>query len=149
MNTSKDNSKILIEIGKKKVEILEEISKIEQNIYDLETKYLEITQSTGNIIKGWEHIFVPKPKVHNTSTPINYKKVKFPNNERIFSQTSFTNPLLKDDTIVLNQNDSSSIDQFDTNFLKRKKKIPSLTLKKKKKIEDDSFKISDKDSLEE
>ena len=67
MNNLEEKTKILIDIGTKKLEIEGEIKKIEKHIYDLESKYLEMTQFTGNIIKGWEQIFVPKPKI-NTQT---------------------------------------------------------------------------------
>jgi hypothetical protein len=149
MNTSKDHTKILLDIGKKKVEIEEEIFKIERHIYDLETKYLEMTQNTGNIIKGWEQIFVPKPKVHSTSAPSNYRRQKLATSERIFSQTSYSNALLKDDSTGDQEYQGNSLQRLDSNFLRRKKKLHSLSLKKRKKKDDESFKLSEKDSFEE
>jgi hypothetical protein len=149
MNTSKDQTKILLDIGKKKVEIEEEILKIERHIYDLETRYLEMTQNTGNIIKGWEQIFVPKPKVHCTSAPSNYRRLKLTMSERIFSQTSYSNPLLKDDSTGDQEYNGISLLRVDSNFLRRKKKLHCLSLKKKKKKDDESFKLSEKDSLDE
>ena len=101
-NNQDDNNKILYEINQKKQEIKEDIDKIEKYIYDIETKYLEITQHNGNIIRGWEQTFNTKSKI-NAQTIQNslIKRQKFSSNERIFSQSSSNNP-------YLNENISSS-----------------------------------------
>ena len=162
MNTNNDeNTKILIDIATKKLEIESEIKKMEKHIYDLESKYLEMTQSTGNIIKGWEQIFVPKPKINTQTVQNNFKRQRLAINERIFSQTSYANPLLKEESQV--NSNSPGIIKFKigvykngsllngggcTNFLKRKKKMNSLSLKKKK-TNGSSFKLNENDINDE
>jgi chromatin modification-related protein EAF6 len=102
-NNQDDNNKILFEINQKKQEIRDDIDKIEKCIFDLETKYLEITQHNGNIIKGWEQTFNTKSKI-NAQTIQNtlIKRQKFSSNERIFSQSSCNNPYLNENASSLN-----------------------------------------------
>jgi hypothetical protein len=138
---SDDKPKIYYEILSKRNELESYLKKLEKSIYDCETKYLEGSQTTGNIIKGWDHIFTAKSKLSSTTAQSLLKRTKFSNNERIFSQTSFHNSSLKEDggsvTNIL-KNVSMSNNNFDNskdNFIRKKlkKKIySSLSIKKKK-----------------
>jgi hypothetical protein len=137
-----EKPKILQEITSKRNELENYLKKLEKSIYDCESKYLEGSQNTGNIIKGWDHIFTAKSKLPSAATAQSLlKRTKFSNNERIFSQTSFHNSSLKEDsnhsvqnilkhTSMSNGNFESSKDNFIRKKLK--KKFSSLSLKKKK-----------------
>lgn len=82
--------------------LADEIKKIEQQIYDEETKYLEDTASCGNshiyylgnIIKGWDG-YLNKPT--KPQTALTQKKPRLYACERIFSASSVTSPLNKED----------------------------------------------------
>ncbi|KRX02296.1 hypothetical protein PPERSA_09913 [Pseudocohnilembus persalinus] len=96
-----------IEMIDKKTLLEQELQTLEQQIYDLETHYLEGTQNTGkylnvlnlgdqlnyikkgNIIKGWEGYFTLKS---NKQQNMPLKKPKISDNERIFSLSSMTSP---------------------------------------------------------
>ena len=54
------SDKKILEILEKKQNLEIDLKTIEKQIYDLETKYLEETQSTGNILKGWDLYFITK-----------------------------------------------------------------------------------------
>jgi hypothetical protein len=96
LNDSEEKNKLLNSILQKKNEIENYYKTLDKIVYDTESKYLEATQNTGNILKGWEQIFTTKPK--NIAQTLNTnKKTKFTNSERLFSQTSFNNHMLKDD----------------------------------------------------
>jgi chromatin modification-related protein EAF6 len=64
------------ELEKKRLQVADELSKVEQQIYDLETKYLEQSTPFGNAIKGYEGFLggVGQPK-----------KVTIKPEDRIFS----------------------------------------------------------------
>lgn len=95
INENEEQTKIVYDITAKKVEYESYLKKLDKYIFDSETKYLEATQQCGNIIKGWEQIFMAKSKLGGGIN--NIKKTKFSNGERIFSQTSFNNSFLRDD----------------------------------------------------
>lgn len=42
------------QVEKKRLMVADELAKVEQQIYDLETKYLEQSSTLGNAIKGYE-----------------------------------------------------------------------------------------------
>ena len=137
-NNNQDESKFIYEINHKKQEIKDDLEKIEKYIYDLETKYLEISQLNGNIIKGWEQNFNTKSKINTQSIQNTLvKRQKFSTNERIFSQSSINNPYLNEienSTNVVGNNNYKlgNIKNGQLNkshFIKKKKKI---TLKKKR-----------------
>lgn len=150
MTNDNDDKKILNEITSKKIEVENYIKRLDSHIYDLENKYLESTQNIGNILKGWDQIFASKPKNLPSSLNPTNKKQKFSNNERIFSQSSFNNLRMKDDTYTQTRDllRNTTILTNPSNKLlplRRKKKLySSLSLKKKrmgisKSIEKDSF----------
>ena len=70
------------ELEKKRLQVAAELSRVEQQIYDLETKYLEQSTPFGNAIKGYEGFLggVGQPK-----------KVTIKPEDRLFSG-SFSKP---------------------------------------------------------
>ena len=106
--------------------LADEIKKIEQQIYDEETKYLEDTASCGtshiyllgNIIKGWDG-YLNKPS--KPQAALTQKKPRLYACERIFSASSVTSPLHKED------------DTHNHPILKRK--APNLIAKPSKDID--------------
>ena len=129
MNAEEGNE-ISKEMANKRIELENHLKKIDKLIYDSESKYLENTQGCGNIIRGWEQIFATKSKLGSTA---NAKKTKFTNNERIFSQTSFSNSCLREEGSSLPglRIHSQISNKSSFNSLRNRKKI---TLKKKKII---------------
>ena len=146
LNTD-DKAKIIKEMKLKKAELEANILKIEKFIYDQETRYLESTVSSGNILKGWEHFFTSKTKIPNAAIATG-KKPRISNNERVFSQTSYNNHMLKDENVsniqvsnkninINNNNQSTRISVGPSH--KHKKKIEkSLGNKKKRTQRDES-----------
>ena len=156
-STIEDKVKLINEMKQKKTELEANILKVEKFIYDQETRYLESTVSSGNILKGWEHFFTSKSKIPN-AVIASGKKTRISNNERVFSQTSFNNHMLKDETVsnvqVNNKNSNIHINNTNNNnsssnqstrisvgggVHKHKKKIEkSLGNKKKRAQRDES-----------
>jgi chromatin modification-related protein EAF6 len=70
------------ELEKRRLQVADELCKVEQQIYDLETKYLEQSTPFGNAIKGYEGFLggVGQPK-----------KITIKPEDRIFSG-SFSKP---------------------------------------------------------
>jgi len=136
MNNENENEmKFLSEVSTKITELESYKKKLDKSIYELETKYLENTQSCGNIIKGWDQFFTTKSKIGGI-----LKKTKFSFNERLFSQSSYSNSYLKEDGVVVvptykslgniaNQGIKTNIHHNGTH---KKKILSSLSLKKKK-----------------
>ena len=74
----------LEELHREKNAIEKYIKQLEESIYDNETKYLQSTANSGNILRGWEHIFTSKSnKIHMGNQ---CKKTHISNSERLFSQ---------------------------------------------------------------
>jgi hypothetical protein len=146
-STIEDKVKSINEMKQKKTELEANILKIEKFIYDQETRYLESTVSSGNILKGWEHFFTSKTKIPNAAIATG-KKPRISNNERVFSQTSYNNHMLKDENVsniqvsnkninINNNNQSTRISVGPSH--KHKKKIEkSLGNKKKRTQRDES-----------
>lgn len=133
-----DKPKILNEMLSKKTELESHIKKIEKFIYENESKYLEGTISSGNILRGWDHFFTSKSKIPN-SAMTSGKRIRISNNERVFSQTSFNNQFLKEENLLSGQGGMKSLtgSTIQTRISnaphKHKKKITqSLSMKKKK-----------------
>ena len=83
--TEIDPKIFLEELQKEKKSVEKYIKQLENHIKQAETHYLESTANSGNILRGWEHIFTSKSnKIHVGSQ---YKKTHISNNERLFSQT--------------------------------------------------------------
>jgi hypothetical protein len=131
-NNNQDENKFSHDINIKKQEIKEDLEKIEKYVYDLETKYLEITQNNGNILKGWEQNFNTKSKINTQSIQNTLiKRQKFSTTERIFSQSSVSNPFLNEvvSTNIVKPLNIKNGQLNKSHSIKKKKKI---TLKKKR-----------------
>ena len=75
---------------------------MEKYIYENETKYLEGTISSGNILRGWDHFFTSKSKIPNVAISSG-KRIRISNNERVFSQPSFNNQFRKEENTINTQ----------------------------------------------
>lgn len=81
--------KLFSELSTKTREVESDLKKVERYIYELETEYINSTAASGNIMRGWDHIFTSKPKISNSSQFQNLnKKQRISNLERVFSSTS-------------------------------------------------------------
>ena len=135
--SNEERPKILNEMQSKKSELESQIKKMEKFIYENETKYLEGTISSGNILRGWDHFFTSKSKIPNAAMSSG-KRIRISNNERVFSQTSFNNQFLKEENLMNSQSGFKSLGgnnnpKRNTLPHKHKKKITqSLSMKKKK-----------------
>jgi hypothetical protein len=146
-STIEDKVKSINEMKQKKTELEANILKIEKFIYDQETRYLESTVSSGNILKGWEHFFTSKTKIPNAAI-VTGKKPRISNNERVFSQTSYNNHMLKDENasniqvsnknININNNNQSTRISVGPSHKHKKKIEKSLGNKKKRTQRDES-----------
>ena len=142
-----DKVKSINEMKQKKTELEANILKIEKFIYDQETRYLESTVSSGNILKGWEHFFTSKTKIPNAAIATG-KKPRISNNERVFSQTSYNNHMLKDENVSniqvsnkninINNNSQSTRISVGSSHKHKKKIEKSLGNKKKRTQRDES-----------
>lgn len=65
------------DLEKKRLQVADDLFKVEQQIYDLETKYLEQSTSFGNAIRGYEGFLGGVGQVN--------KKVTIKPEDRIFS----------------------------------------------------------------
>lgn len=130
-----DKSKFHQEMIARKSEIEAYLKKLDNIIYENETKYLENTVTTGNVLKGWEQIFTSKSKIpHGVSGG---KRFRILNNERIFSQTSVNNQLMKEDNLSVSHSFHNGVSAHTPKSIssphRHKKKITqSLSFKKKK-----------------
>ena len=156
-----DPKNFLEELLKEKKTIEKYIKKLEESIYDNETKYLQNTVNGGNILRGWEHIFTSKSnKIHMGNQ---CKKNHFSNNERLFSQTYEFDKNIPEETTIINekitnQTISNSINNnitksespkntTNTNMANnpKKKHIKSLGMKRKRNNNND---LSQNDKLD-
>lgn len=142
---TEEKSKLFNEINSKKQELDLHLKRLEKAIFDTESKYLESSQNTGNILRGLDQIFAVKSKISSQTSQINPKRTKFSLSDKIFSQTSFNNTYLKDEQINCHSQISVRTSNYQSNLLdinkdnflrkKFKKKIySSLSLKNKKKL---------------
>ena len=75
----------LDDLVKRRSEVHENLSSIENQIYKLETDYLQCTAVYGNIIKGWDPEFV-----NTKRSIIGQKPRKLRESDRMFSSSSVT-----------------------------------------------------------
>ena len=79
------------EVFDKYITLEKELKDLEQQIFDLESFYLEDTSLTGNILKGWDQYIIRKgTNYQSPAHPI--KKPRITANEMIFSLSSITSP---------------------------------------------------------
>ncbi len=125
--------KLLSEISSKIKEQESYLKKIDRAIFDAETNYLERTQNCGNIVKGWESFFSAKSTISGMGLP---KKTKSTHNERVFSNSSYSNSHLTEDlkntTNTSHYTDSSYISSPASKHPQKKKIMNSLSLKRRK-----------------
>ena len=100
--SNEERPRILNEKQSKKSELESQIKKMEKYIYENETKYLEGTISSGNILRGWDHFFTSKSKIPNAAISSG-KRIRISNNERVFSQPSFNNQFRKEENTINTQ----------------------------------------------
>ena len=82
---SENEKKIELSQIKSHLKKIDELKKrLNELIENCETHYLEETSGSGNILKGWEHIFTSKAKNCHINGML--KKSKVNDNERLFSQ---------------------------------------------------------------
>ena len=74
----------LEELVARKRLVEEQIAHIEQQIYSFEESYLEDTNATGNVIKGFDNYLGLRP------VPPDKRKQKIKDTDRLFSRTSAT-----------------------------------------------------------
>ena len=101
----------LEELHREKNAIEKYIKQLEESIYDNETKYLQSTANSGNILRGWEHIFTSKSnKIHMGNQS---KKTHISNSERLFSQIfefdkNIPEEIITTEKIISNNNTTNS-----------------------------------------
>lgn len=131
-----EKSRCYQEMITRKNEIDSYLKKLENMIYENETKYLENTVTTGNVLKGWEQLFTSKSKIPHGAVS-GGKRFRISNNERIFSQTSVNNQLMKEDNLSVSHSFHNGLNTHMPKSIgsphRHKKKITqSLSFKKKK-----------------
>lgn len=75
--------------ARKNVEL--KLANLEQHIHDLETKYLDETATTGNVLAGFGNYLKKVPEKVGQGHRSQYKR-KFKEEERMFSRSSCTAP---------------------------------------------------------
>ena len=101
----------LEELHREKNAIEKYIKQLEESIYDNETKYLQSTANSGNILRGGEHIFTSKSnKIHMGNQS---KKTHISNSERLFSQIfefdkNIPEEIITTEKIISNNNTTNS-----------------------------------------
>ncbi len=78
------------ELKKQKQLNEKKLLQIENQIFQLESTYLENSWSYGNILKGFDSFLTNRNKISN-STNSQYKKAKRKDQDRIFTYSSFIN----------------------------------------------------------
>ncbi|KAM3138276.1 hypothetical protein pb186bvf_009552 [Paramecium bursaria] len=84
------SEKKFAELWNQKDSLAQELKVLEKSIFDLETKYLEETAASGNVLRGWEGYTLTKNQKIGTQQT---RKQKIGNGDRIFSQSSRTAPI--------------------------------------------------------
>lgn len=87
------SDKKFAELTDKRNQLDYDLKNLEKQIFDLETRYLEETAFTGNIIKGWGDYLNMKSTKNNPGVP---RKPKANMSDRVFSSSSKTSPFVKD-----------------------------------------------------
>lgn len=133
MHLEDDKPSIVNEIKAKRLELEQQLKKIERSIYEIEGKYIENSTVSGSILRGWDHIFTAKPKISSTVVQTGKPK-KCQQSDRLFSQTSFENGSFRESTLSNNsfikQSTNYNNDSND-NLLRKKFKKKMISLKKK------------------
>ena len=148
----------LEELHREKNAIEKYIKQLEESIYDNETKYLQSTANSGNILRGWEHIFTSKSnKIHMGNQS---KKTHISNSERLFSQIfefdkNIPEEIITTEKIISNNNTTNSninnknespkiISTINSNTNHKKPIRQSLKLKRKRNSVNNELSQSEK-----
>lgn len=83
----KSSNSVAIALSNEEKKLIDELSKLEKQIYLLETSYLENTANIGNLVRGWSE-FLSRPS--NKKNNQNQKKKIQHDEDRIFSLSSTT-----------------------------------------------------------
>jgi len=76
-----------------------DLKKLEQQIYALETAYLENTSDSGNMVRGWGDLLTVKANPKNMNA---HKKPRILEEDRIFSMSSSTAMRVRSESIHYN-----------------------------------------------
>lgn len=121
------------ELLEKKKEVEEEIKRIEDQIYNLETSYLEETWFIGNVVKGFEGFLSNRSR----SSTSHMKKSKYKDTDRLFSNSS-ANTKIEQTKEVLLDDEINEIDEIleEKTPEKKRRRDTSDRKRKKKSVED-------------
>jgi len=83
---------VLRDLQNKRDQLRDDLRKVEDQIFDLETVYLEETATTGNIIRGWD-----SRQTKAQGSQFSQKKYKFNLQDRMFSYSSTSSKIVQDE----------------------------------------------------
>mmetsp|Transcript_12368 Transcript_12368/g.22344 ORF Transcript_12368/g.22344 Transcript_12368/m.22344 type:complete len:169 (-) Transcript_12368:1056-1562(-) len=113
----------LMALKKGKDELENRLAKVEAQIFELETSYLEDTTHRGNIVRGWSGFATKKSeKIPNVSGTGARRGRIIKASERIFSGSSITSPSTPAAASELAKGSSGAISLRDGGDMHRKKR---------------------------